>query len=166
MGFSFVVHSFIHSNVYWVPLCWTTSEATHRSLCWQEDQGTAPLHWQLHLSMWLWCLPYLLWHFWLRRKRMKQSSTEVHCVLVCFLRAYTWQSSREDFGWTQWTRGKESQKSGICWPQNSLWSDRLSFPTWPSSSERWKSASTGSAASSGSFLHVSTSYVSVLIFQI
>lgn len=86
-----------------------------------------------------WHLPSLLWCCWLRKKEIKPSSNEVHCVCVfAYLRVYTWQSSREDFGWTQGISGERITKFGTCWPENFLWSDRPLFPTQPSSSERWR----------------------------
>lgn len=95
----------------------------------QAAQGTDPLHQYPHLSVGLWLSPYSLWHFWLRKKEWR--SNEVQCVYLCFLRVYTWQASREDFGWTQWTRGKESRKSEICWLEKPCGLPDYHFPCGP-----------------------------------
>lgn len=138
------IHSFIHSNVCWVPVCRGTSEDTPGSpyepetQMWEawgnrtSEQTRPPV-----------CGPGtfpICYDAFDLEKKIKPSSNEVHCVyLFAYLRVYTWQSSREDFGWTQGISGERITKFGTCWPENSLWSDRSPFPTQPSSSERWRS---------------------------
>lgn len=134
---------FIHSNVCWVPVCWVTSEDTPGSPYEPETQmreawGNRTSE-QTRPPVWPWHLRDLLWCFWLRKKEIKPSSNEVHCVFVCLLKSLHLAILKGGL-WLNLgiSRGKNhkvwdllTRKFPVVW--------QITVSTQPSSSERWRS---------------------------
>lgn len=92
--------------------------------------------------------------------------SEVHYVCLCFLSAYIWQFSREDFGWTQWTRGEKITKVWVLLTRKIPCGLTDYHSHTALMTELKISLLIGLAAASGCFFHVSKNMLLYWLFRL
>lgn len=167
MGFSFIVWSFIQTCAECLYAGWRVktlpglhvNQRHRRERLGEQNLWAAP-----PTCVRPWHLPSLLWCFGLRKKEIKPSSNEVHCVFVCLLKSLhlailkggLWLNPGNQWGENHKVRDLLTRKFPVVW-QITVSHTALCIR------EITVSLSMGSAASPGFFFRVLKSEASVFI---